>query len=228
MSKKIVIVISGKIGSGKDHVMGLCAGYIAREGVGERKTIEIVRFADPLKKAIAGMFNMPPDFLYNDDNKRLNSAFLKDTEHRQPGDNGAISQRDLVKAKSPITYGELQQKLGSHMRVLDREIFVNMAVSRVGLSGATIIIPDLRYQNELEALKQLSITRRKDCKFIFIKLVGQHTTKSGDNRDPEHASESQAEKLMPEAFDYILPAKTYTGETMKHMVRQILIQQKVL
>lgn len=124
--KKNVIVIAGKIGSGKDHVANLFAGYIGREGIyKESRTIDIVRFADPIKTGIAGMLGKGEGFLHNDDDKKAKSEFNV---------NGLS-----------VSYGKLQQLYGDAMRDIDEDIFANILLNKLDYAkSGTIIIPDLR------------------------------------------------------------------------------------
>jgi len=210
MAKNVVIAIAGEIGSGKDHITNLISGYIGREGKPRFKVISIIRFADPIKKGIAGMFDHYTDFLYRDKNKVLVSEF----KYTVPG-GGQIK----------LTYGALQQYFGDAMRNIDKDIFCKIVVNKTNYTDKLVIIPDLRFSNELNHLKS---KLDDDKKLILIKLIGIYDLKSKDNRDRNHESETEVRNLSINEFDYILNVNTYQGEDMKHMVKQILVKERIL
>lgn len=206
-----IIAISGKIGSGKDHVTGLIAGYIAREGKPIYKKIEVLRFADPIKTGIAGMFNHHSEFLLNDENKKQESPFNIDV----------VGTSTPTKRK--ISYGELQQHFGDAMRNIDEDIFSNILISRCNNSkSAVIIIPDLRYSNELKALQQAY-----NKHILCIKLVGTYIDKK-DSRNLQHSSETSIDSLPDTAFKYILNRSVYKDDILRHHIRQILVQENFI
>lgn len=210
MTKSAVIVISGKIGSGKDHVTNLIAGFASRHSKYEKyRNIEMIRFADPIKRGIAGMFGHHEDFLYNDPNKRLNSPFY---------DNSNL----------PITYGKLHQHFGDAMRKIDIDIFVNVVISKINTSlNKLVIVPDLRFINEFNRLREYKAVNVYK-KFIFIKLIGQYNDKYEDGRDSNHQSETEVDELPNHMFDYNFICKYTDKETMKNTIKQMLIKEYIL
>lgn len=216
MAKDVIIVISGKIGSGKDTVANIIAGYCAREAkLTRHKIVKVIRFADPIKRAIAAMDEYPLDFLNYDSNKALNSNFICKAQGSGYG-------------YEYITYGKLQQEFGDAMRDIYEDIFADMVISKIASSeGELIIIPDLRFPNELNKLlvaKELNSNK----KFIFIKLIGRYTEKIEDKRSLNHISEKSVDELEIEKFDYILNCNTYDKEYMKHTIKQILVFNNIL
>ena len=208
MAKDIVIAIAGEIGSGKDHVMGLIAGYAAREGKPRYNTVSSIRFADPIKRGIAAMVDLPLDFLYYEPNKSLISIF------------------DYKKDDYYVdaTYGELQQVFGDLIRSIDVDIFCKILINKVNFCKHLVIIPDLRFDNELDYL----LETLEDKRLILIKLIGVYDDKKNDKRDRNHISEVNVRQLNIQKFDYILNVNTYVEEEMKNVIKQILIKEGIL
>jgi len=208
MANKI-IVISGKIGSGKDHVASLISGYLARQGKPLYQKVDVLRFADPIKTGIAGMFNLYNDFLLSDENKKQESPF-----------------KVLVENVSPptfqnLTYGSLQQHFGDAMRSIYLNIFADILISKANSIKNVVIVPDLRYGNELKAI----LDNYK--KPLLIKLVGTYKNKS-DSRNLNHSSETSIDKLPNEAFNYILNRSVYKDDILSYHIKQILIQENLM
>lgn len=221
MAKNIIIAITGHIGSGKDTITNLIAGYAARESrFTKYNEVRVIRFADPIKKGIAAMFGHMEDFLYNDGNKMLMSPFdtYMPTKAKFPND-----------AKG-VTYGKLHQLFGDKMREIDNNIFVKVLISKIiGHKDKLIIIPDLRFMNEFNGLININENKElKDYRLFIIKLVGSHTSKSKDQRDHNHQSEIEIDLIPNESCEYILNVNTYKNEIMKHMIKLILIEIGIL
>ena len=125
----MIIGLSGFRGSGKDTV----AAYLVKEHEFERRA-----FADPLKRSVAALFNIP----FSDIDKMKNDPKCD------------VSLNPLV----AMTFREFLQRYGTeaHRDVFGEDFWLEYTLPANGhYSGNLICITDLRFSNEAERIKQL-------------------------------------------------------------------------
>jgi dephospho-CoA kinase len=154
----MIIGISGKAGSGKDTVAQMLFEKIAGGKI-------ITHFADNLKNIISKLLRVS----YQD---LMNPEFKKKTVDLFP----------------QYTYRTLMQAIGTKFREIDKDFWVKLMMETFKYSdNYTIIIPDVRYKNEAEAIKNKG--------GVLIRI----------NRDiPEINDHSSETDLDNYKFDYII------------------------
>lgn len=119
----IIIGISGKKGSGKD----LFSHFLCEQLIKLGFTVTIRAFADPLKKCCGIISGQPTCIFYSQTYKNRNAGLLN------------------------MTNRKLMQKFGDLTRLLDPNIWINLALEPV--KSDILIISDVRFKNEAEAIK---------------------------------------------------------------------------
>ena len=127
----MIIGVCGFARSGKDTFANIASEYLVNEEPG--KKIKILHFAAPLKNACKLLFNLTDEQLYGDLKEVIDTRYNK-------------------------TPREILQWLGSLLRnTFSKDIFVNIThenIQKAYNQGYTlIIIPDLRFDNEAEMIK---------------------------------------------------------------------------
>lgn len=136
----MIIGLTGLKGSGKDTA----AAYLIKHHGFERKA-----FADPLKKSVAKLFDIP----FSAVDKYKNDEECRVTLH---GDMG--SYYDDINWWSSFTFREFLQRYGaeSHRDVFGRDFWVDQILPLGEFySGRKIVIADLRFENEAYRISQL-------------------------------------------------------------------------
>lgn len=163
-----LIGIHGKAGSGKDTVKDFLIESFARH--------YSISFADPLKEAAAIAFGIPLDWFYSRD--------LKEEKHP----NWNLSPRVIAQFMGTEMFRETVAKI---LPGIESDFWVERAALRLNNeyvpddegsfeSGDTVIIPDVRFQNEYDWI-------------IANKGIVIHLTRPGADGNigiPNHASES--------------------------------------
>lgn len=135
---KTIIGIGGQKRSGKSTL----AGYIKQAGAVKGLVTEEISFADPIKKLLQEVFRYEvPYSTFVDDSRKL----------------------DLVEIAPGVerTVRELLQKVGTECfrDIIHEDFWVHRGLGRINNSSANIvIIPDVRFPNELKLLKDLGKT----------------------------------------------------------------------
>lgn len=133
----MIIGLAGEKGSGKDTV----AAYLVKQYQFERRA-----FADPLKKSVAALLDIPffqIDKFKNDDTVKVS------VHHDEDG--------YLRNIKSQ-TFREFLQKFGteSHRDVFGVDFWVDQTLPKDGYyHGRKIVITDCRFDNEVERIRHL-------------------------------------------------------------------------
>ena len=89
----------------------------------------------------------------------------------------------------------IMQEIGSKMREVDKDIFVNYAITMIQAASptSTIAVDDVRFPNEVAALRKHG--------FIIVKLVRDVALLTGT--EAEHKSETELEEIVA---DYTIKA----------------------
>lgn len=133
LGDKMIVGLSGEKESGKDTV----AAYLVKKYEFERKA-----FADPLKKSVATLFNIP----FKDVDTLKNDRKAKVTLSTYPGYSVELSFRGFL------------QRFGteSHRGVFGEDFWLNHTLPVEGYyPGRNIVITDVRFANEAERVRQL-------------------------------------------------------------------------
>src|SRR5215467_14474429 len=130
----VILGLSGAKGSGKDTV----AAYLVKEHGFERKA-----FADPLKKSVAALFDIP---FASIDQFKNNDAMLVTIEHRS---NPSLHQTDM-------TFRTLLQRYGTeaHRDVFGEDFWLDYTLPVRGYyPGRAIVVTDVRFENEANRVR---------------------------------------------------------------------------
>lgn len=135
-----------------------------------------INFADPLKRAAAHLYGIERKFFYDD---TLKLEPLPEYVTGEPGVNPVM----------------LLQRVGERLRAMDKEVFVRSTVNRIMRTfGTIIVVQDVRYPNEVHALRKLGGK--------IVKIVRQGVVTTG--RDNNHESEVGLDHWDDSQFDLIL------------------------
>jgi hypothetical protein len=160
----MIIGFTGLKGSGKDTA----GAYLVKEYDFERRS-----FADPLKRSIAALLDIP---LWEIENFKNNETVYVTTGYKnRPTDDPEVDEygdtwiagvdypESLIPKNlwSPIrehTFREILQRYGteSHRDIFGKDFWVNATLPVEGFySGRKIVVTDVRFMNEYERIKQL-------------------------------------------------------------------------
>lgn len=94
---------------------------------------EVVRFADPLKLIAADLFGLSLDDVH-----------------------GRGIDREAVLPEWGLSIRQILQRLGTEVgRSLHPDVWVRYAARRIAASRAPVVVPDVRFANEVQALRAL-------------------------------------------------------------------------
>ncbi|GGG61118.1 deoxynucleotide monophosphate kinase family protein [Hymenobacter glacieicola] len=187
--------ISGKRGSGKGAVVSILeyhCGY-------HHPDVIVLNFADPLKSVCATLENplegeADAEPYYTQEGKAAPSGLLG------------------------LTRGQLLQDVGQALRDKHPSIWVDVTTKTVAAllpkleEDEVIVVADIRYPNEAEAIKNLG--------GILLRVEGDPLGQRGDGtRDDNHPSETALDEYA--GFDQIL-LNNGTLDSLKHGVREVL------
>jgi len=132
------IAICGKANSGKNTLSKIIKSCLKDEKITE------IAFADEIKKIAKIMFpQIPNKFLYGSSLMRKESI------------------KDAVYNGNPLTIRQLLINIGNSSRDYNPDIWVNLVDNKIKKINNSIIITDLRFQNEFEFLKKNNFTTIK-------------------------------------------------------------------
>lgn len=163
----MLIGIVGKKGSGKDT----SADYLINKYNFIKKS-----FADPLKKACKELFLLSDEQLYGTEKEMPDNRWYN------------CSPRTMLQY---VGTDLLRNQLNVIMPGLDNNIFINhfkLWYNKEKNSNTYIVIPDVRFLNEVNIIKELN--------GIIIKI------ERNNNNDDMHISEKEMEQIT--SFDYII------------------------
>jgi hypothetical protein len=175
--------ITGKANSGKNTLSKLLINeifqqkFLAKSKGDLYKGSELIAFADPIKEMAQLMF------------PNLNKEYLYGPSHLR---NGIVPQ--AFKDGSPLTIRNLLQDIGTGLgRSYKDDIWLdvfNHRFSQVENLKSVVIIPDVRFRNEFDHLKQKG--------FYQIKLIRDSIVKS------THISETNQDGIKFSEFHYVV------------------------
>ncbi len=142
----MILGLSGAKGSGKDTV----AAYLVKTHGFERKA-----FADPLKKSVAALFDIP--FAMVDKLKNDESAFTSIYQLSPAKDQYEAAGRELI-SQHDMTFRTFLQRYGteSHRDVFGEDFWVDITLPVQGYyPGRAIVVSDVRFPNEANRVTQL-------------------------------------------------------------------------
>lgn len=175
MLKPILIGLHGKARSGKDSI----ATELIKNG---SCFFSVVSFVEPLKRIVMDLFSMDREQVYGDAKDEVDPRYKK-------------SPRQIL------------QEVGTAMRVIYKDIWVDYALRRsreLQMCGYSVIITDLRYKNEFEAIRNADgyiwKVVRLDENGNPVNLI--------EAKLQAHASEVDLDGLSDEEFDAVLSAKS--------------------
>ena len=131
---KVLIGIGGKKRSGKSTL----ANFLMKEAALKGWDSEIVSFADPIK------FMMQEVFRY----EVSHNTFLDDLRKQDP---------IKIAPDCTLTVREILQKVGTECfrDIIHKDFWIHRGMAKIDSSSANVVIvPDVRFGNELEALKK--------------------------------------------------------------------------
>lgn len=167
-----IIGLGYRIGTGKDAVADiLCRNY------GFAK----LRYADALKEAVASIFGWPRSLLDDQEFKATEDPFWGLTPRTALQRVGTEAMRNNI-------------RVDIWVKALEKRILNHIAVAPPGC-GVRIVIPDVRFQNEVEAIKAWGGNT------VNIVRPG-NTWTPADTVNSEHASEHALKNYM--GWDYTL------------------------
>lgn len=150
----MIIGLCGEKGSGKDTV----AAYLIKEHGFERRA-----FADPMKKSVAALLDIPYheiDNFKNDDTVFVTTGY-KNFNVKQVAGHGPNAPYEADAMWSPIrelTFREFLQRFGteSHRDVFGEDFWLDQTLPVGGYySGRAIVVTDVRFENEVRRIQDL-------------------------------------------------------------------------
>lgn len=187
---KTVIGISGQKRAGKSTL----AEYIKKACAVRGWTTRQVSFADPIK------------FM-------LREVFIKEVPFSTFTDDSRKKDKVLIAPGTYMTVREILQKVGTDCfrDVIHKDFWVYRGLAQIkGASEDIIIVPDVRFANELVALKNLGTT-------VFVERAGY------EREIDLHPSETELLELKSE-FDYTLVSENGDLERLKEWADEFVLR----
>lgn len=177
-NNKLLVGVSGKMGTGKDTLAIYMRNFIIHlwGKYTYLNKVNILCFADSLKRSLAFSWGIDSDDLYNQAFKNTDSPL-------------------------EITWGRLMQLYGQKMREIDPNYWIHVFNKYINDTDPVegkeiIIIPDVRFKNEASYVKNAG--------GILVRINGpsriEGATKKG-GRSPDHSSETELDNYN--GFDYV-------------------------
>ena len=161
--------------------------------------VKVYHFADPLKEIAINLFNMDSSKVYGTDRQKNNKTNILWEEMPE----------NLNNNKGRMTIREFLQHFGTNiMRKIKDDIWVSSTISRIVLEDSEVaIIPDVRFPNEVETIK--------DNGGIVIRL---NRNVFGDR----HKCEAALDKDVFDwnKFDYIIDNDSCSVADLCNMLKQ--------
>ena len=168
------IAISGKIGAGKSTAAGIIVDYLKTHDNWRINTLGIKRtaFARKIKDLSAYVFETEAE-----------------VQNSQEGKN-------TINSTTGLTYGQLQQKIGSMFREnINPDFWINILFASLHPEENIYIIDDLRMRNEAAALKERGA--------IMIRINGDPAgINMASTRDKNHPTETDLDNY--DSWDIII------------------------
>ena len=185
----MLISIVGKARSGKD-LSGVYLKHVLNQGT-VRNSYKTVAFADQLKSQLMLIFGLTHDQVYGN---------LKEVE-------------DKRYEKAGNTYWkprEMMQEYGQFMRTIDDQIWIRLLMEKMDSNTfIDYIITDVRYVNELEAVKRRGSTivhiQRPNKPGISCERHKSETSLDGYDINPDfHINNDSSKESLYKKLDYVI------------------------
>lgn len=105
-----------------------------------------------------------------------------------------------------MTYREILQKVGAKMREVHEDVWVRkvtnviLIVKIFGKENRSFVVPDVRYKNEIEAIKELEGK--------LIKIIRTDYESELSKTEQAHPSETEMNSIPDSKFDLIIKAES--------------------
>jgi hypothetical protein len=201
-----ILCLSGKKGSGKTTLASFLERNMAEIFVRSIRTVRRFSFAAPIKEMCVNLLGVDRQAVYGSDadKNRLTALRWQDLPH--------YPRLTLPAGKlpsDPLTSRELQQQIGTMLRILEPDCWVRgclhaIAASRVDLA----LIDDCRFPNEVQAVQQAG--------GVVVRLT---RGLSGDR----HESETALDGLAGASIDHVLDNRFLSlGQTQQALVDYLI------
>lgn len=182
----MILALSGKVGSGKDTVSDLTIKLTPNI------QWRVIKFADKLKQITSLVTNTSVDDQYTQDGKNQTPAGWD------------------------VTNGEIQQLIGSKLREIKSDVWINAAINDVK-PNENVIISDLRYRDEAIAIKERG--------GILIRINGDPANvRKNSTRNLNHQSEIDLDDFAD--WDFVINNNSSLTE-LENKVQFILLKLMV-
>jgi len=197
----MIVGISGKAGSGKDTI----ANHLV-----QRYGLTKIAFADPLKRFIQDLTFQDSESLWGDSNER-NKLILT-------GNSGeGISNRDFLTTIGSALRGLHKDLLIDYLIIQHQKLFYSnnsysqeLGVSKTKENKNTtlpsptntrgFVIPDIRYLNELDAVKRMIDAHGSG----FVIRVKKENYNLENTKASKHESETEQLTIPDSEFDHVI------------------------
>ncbi len=150
----IFIAFAGKKQVGKNESANICHDLLVSNG----KIVQITSFATPLKEFCIDILGLPRNLIYgNDRDKNISTHIMWDNlpAHICTKYATITASKEIWQRKGPMTIREVLQIVGTDIvrEMLWQDAWAGYPF-RQEYFGEVILIPDMRFPNEYEALKK--------------------------------------------------------------------------
>ena len=183
----MIIGLSGEKESGKDTV----AAYLVKNYEFERKA-----FADPLKRSVANLFEIP----FKDVDTLKNDKRAKVTLSTYPGYTVEMSFRGFLQR-----YGT-----EAHRDTFDENFWANLTLPSGGYyPGRNIVITDVRFANEAERVKSVGGTLVRIYRSMVLRGDPHPSEQFAFEVDHIIYNNGTLDQLWPKVEDMLVAATSY-------------------
>jgi len=170
--------ICGYKGSGKDTLAKMVVKF--------NGNFTVLHFADDLKKFASEIFGIEEKYFHDVSLKEvsISPVVMDDFIHSMK----SVTGLDILpRGKTANTPREVLQYFGTeYVRSVEDNYWVDRVVSKVKRIGSKVLIPDVRFPNEVEAVRK--------CGGLVLRTIRLSQKVSSD----AHASEAHASSIVPD------------------------------
>ena len=181
LPKKIVVAVSGKMGSGKDLFGKLMMAIF------DDKKVHVLKFADRLKHLCAKVTDTEIDANYNKKDSKPSkfadidgiSFCVRSTVQESLGYADSYKEQISVLAKKykdvegTVSLAQMQVIIGNTMRdQIDKNVWVYCVKKQIeSIESGVIVITDMRFKNELEEFSNIPVFRLERDRQLRLKSI---------------------------------------------------------